>query len=67
VVVDGETGALVPASDVDALSARLARLAASPTLGVSWGTEGRRRALARYSAERMVDDYFAVYERIQRL
>ena len=66
VVVDGETGALVPASDVDALSARLARLAASPTLGVSWGTEGRRRALARYSAERMVDDYFAVYERIQR-
>ena len=66
VVVEGVTGALVPAGDVNALSARLAQLAASPTLGVTWGTEGRRRALARYSAERMVNDYFAVYERIQR-
>jgi glycosyltransferase involved in cell wall biosynthesis len=66
VAVDGETGALVPAGDVSALSARLGSLAASPTLGVTWGTEGRRRALARYSAERMVNDYFAIYERIQR-
>ena len=66
VVVEGVTGALVPAGDVGALSERLADLAASPSLGVRWGTEGRRRALARYSAERMVDDYFAVYERIRR-
>ena len=66
VVVEGETGALVPAGDVNALSARLGDLAASPTLGVRWGTEGRRRALAHYSAERMVNDYFAVYERIRR-
>lgn len=66
VVVDGVTGALVPAGDVNALSKRLHDLAASPTLGVRWGTEGRRRALAHYSAERMVNDYFAVYERIRR-
>ena len=66
VVVEGVTGALVPAGDVNALSARLAQLAASPMLGVRWGTEGRRRALSRYSAERMVNDYFAVYERIRR-
>lgn len=66
VVVDGVTGALAPPGDGAALAERIARLAASPTLGVSWGAEGRRRALARYSAERMVDDYFAVYERIRR-
>lgn len=66
VVVDGVTGALAPAADAGALSARLQQLAASPTLGVSWGAEGRRRALARYSADRMVDDYFAVYERVRR-
>ena len=66
VVVEGVTGALVPAGDVTALSTRLGQLAASPTLGVRWGTEGRRRALSRYSAERMVNDYFAVYERIRR-
>jgi glycosyltransferase involved in cell wall biosynthesis len=64
VVVDSVTGALVPAGDGRALAAALARLAASPTLGLSWGAEGRRRALARYSADRMVDDYFAVYERV---
>jgi glycosyltransferase involved in cell wall biosynthesis len=66
VVVEGATGALVPAGDVDALSERLRDLASSPTLGVRWGTEGRRRALAHYSAERMVNDYFAVYERIRK-
>jgi glycosyltransferase involved in cell wall biosynthesis len=66
VVVDGVTGALTPAADAGALSARLGELAASPALGVSWGAEGRRRAIARYSAERMVNDYFAVYERIRR-
>jgi glycosyltransferase involved in cell wall biosynthesis len=66
VVVEGVTGALVPAGDVHALSARIGDLAASPTLGVTWGAEGRRRALARYSADRMVDDYLAVYERIRR-
>lgn len=65
-VVEGVTGTLVPAGDVGALSARIGDLAASPALGVRWGTEGRRRALSRYSAERMVDDYFAVYERIRR-
>lgn len=70
-VLDGVTGALVPLGDGSrdddhgALSARLGALAASPALGVSWGEEGRRRALAQYSAERMVDDYFAVYERIR--
>jgi glycosyltransferase involved in cell wall biosynthesis len=66
VVVEGVTGTLVAAGDVNALSTRLGQLAASPTLGVTWGTEGRRRALLRYSAERMVNDYFAVYERIRR-
>jgi glycosyltransferase involved in cell wall biosynthesis len=65
VVVENVTGALVPPCDPDTLSARLGQLAASPTLGLKWGTEGRRRALSRYSADRMVDDYFAVYERIQ--
>lgn len=60
------TGALVPRGDAAALGSRLWQLASAPALGVSWGEEGRRRALARYSAQRMIDDYFAVYERIQR-
>jgi glycosyltransferase involved in cell wall biosynthesis len=66
VVIEGVTGALVPPGNVAALSSAIGALAASPTLGVTWGTEGRRRALAHYSAERMIDDYLAVYERILR-
>lgn len=65
VVLDGVTGAMT-APDAGALGAALARLAASPTVAIGWGAEGRRRALARYSADRMVDDYFAVYEKILR-
>lgn len=65
VVVDEGTGALVPPGDLDALSRKLAHLATAPTLAITWGAEGRRRALSRYSAERMVDDYFAVYQRIR--
>jgi glycosyltransferase involved in cell wall biosynthesis len=64
-VVDGVTGALTAPNTAE-LAAALARLAASPSLAIRWGAEGRRRALARYSAVRMVDDYFAVYERILR-
>jgi glycosyltransferase involved in cell wall biosynthesis len=75
VIVDGNgaydadrppTGFLVPRGDAAALGARLSHLATNSTLGLLCGEEGRRRALARYSAQRMVDDYFAVYERIRR-
>ena len=66
VVIDGETGLLAPAGDARALAARVASLAASPTLGVSFGETGRKRALARYSRQRMVDEYFAVYDRVRR-
>jgi glycosyltransferase involved in cell wall biosynthesis len=58
------TGFLVPRGDAAALTAAFERLAAAPSLGISCGEEGRRRALARYSAERMVNDYFAIYQRL---
>jgi glycosyltransferase involved in cell wall biosynthesis len=66
VVIDGETGLLAPRGDGHALVAKIAALAAQPTLAVRLGEEGRRRALARYSRQRMVDDYFAVYDRARR-
>ncbi len=47
-VVDGETGALVPVADADALAAALDRLAADPALRARWGTAGRARALALF-------------------
>jgi glycosyltransferase involved in cell wall biosynthesis len=66
VVIDGTTGSMSPPRDARALGQRIAALAAAPTTGVRFGEEGRRRALARYSRQRMVDDYFAVYDRVRR-
>jgi glycosyltransferase involved in cell wall biosynthesis len=48
VVVDGETGFLVPTGDVDAIAERLARLAADPALRARMGAAGRRLVAARY-------------------
>ncbi len=54
VVVDGETGLLVPPGDVPALRAALVRLAGDPALRARLGTAGRRRALEEFPVERMV-------------
>jgi glycosyltransferase involved in cell wall biosynthesis len=54
-VVDGETGVLVPAKDVQALAAAMKELAASPGKRSSFGTAGRKVAEAKFSIEKMVD------------
>lgn len=64
VVSEGETGSLVPPGEVDALAAALRRLVQEPALGRRQGEAGRTRALARYSLERMVSEYEAVYLRL---
>ena len=51
IVTEGETGLLVPPSDVDALAAALARLSADPALRARLGESARRLAFARYTWE----------------
>ena len=48
VVVDGETGYLVPPGDADALSARMAQLIAAPELRQRMGETGRAYVKAHY-------------------
>jgi len=62
VIEHGVTGLLCDVDEV-ALRACLATLAAAPTLAREMGARGRAVALSRYSAERMLDDYLAIYER----
>ena len=62
VVVDGETGRLVPSQDVAALCGALAGLLADPALRARYGAAGRRRYLAQFTAKRMAAETFAVYE-----
>jgi glycosyltransferase involved in cell wall biosynthesis len=60
VVVDGETGLLVPPDDAQALAAATADALARPDLG----SMGRERALRDFSVARMADRTVAVYERV---
>lgn len=52
IVVDGETGLLVPAGDVPALAAALQRLAEDPHLARRLGAAGRDRERHTFSRER---------------
>jgi glycosyltransferase involved in cell wall biosynthesis len=63
ILVDGETGVLVPANDADALAAALDRLLADETLRAAYGEAGLRRARAEFSVERMARQTLQVYER----
>jgi glycosyltransferase involved in cell wall biosynthesis len=62
VVLDGETGLLVPAGDVEALARALARLALDGDERTQMGTAGRRRAGSTFSLDAMVRRTMGVYQ-----
>ena len=64
VVVDGETGTLVPAEDPPALARALAALLADPALRSAYGAAGRRRYLQCHTVEGMARRTRAVYEQV---
>ncbi len=66
VVREGVTGFLVAPGDgaAAAMSARVSDLLADPGLRQRLGARGREIALAEYSAERMADDYMAIYREV---
>jgi glycosyltransferase involved in cell wall biosynthesis len=62
VVVDGETGRLVPARNAPAMADALFHLAAEPAVARQFAANGRRRVEQHFSIEAMVDSYAAVYQ-----
>ncbi|HEX7077785.1 MAG TPA: glycosyltransferase family 4 protein [Candidatus Eisenbacteria bacterium] len=60
---EGETGYMVPAGDVPALAAAIARLAADPASAKRMGAENRRRA-PDHRIERCAEAYEALFERL---
>ncbi|MEZ4402888.1 MAG: glycosyltransferase [Kofleriaceae bacterium] len=60
VIDEGETGYLTPVEPA-AFAAALGRLLDDPAAARRMGATARTVALARYSAERMCDDYLALY------
>ena len=65
VVDEGETGYLTGVDEGE-LRDRLRRLVEDPAKARAMGARARELALGRYSAERMTDDYLALYERAVR-
>jgi len=59
IVVDGETGLLVPPDDPAALASALNRVLADPA---GYGERGQERARAEFSVARMADRTVGVYE-----
>jgi starch synthase len=62
IVVDGETGILVPPDDPGALADAVDALLSDETRRAALGEAGFRRARDEFSVERMAWRTFAVYE-----
>jgi glycosyltransferase involved in cell wall biosynthesis len=64
VVVDGETGLLVPPGEPLALAEALAQLADQPALASRLGEAGRQRLRRHFSVEKMVGDTELLYREL---
>ena len=65
-VVDGVTGRLVPPRDPTTFANAMAEILADPGKGRSMGEAGRRRAIDRFSLDRMMRDIEEMYESLTR-
>jgi len=63
-VLDGETGLLVPPADADALAEGLLVLLRDPARAQRMGQAGRQRALAHYDRGLIVDRVLALYREV---
>lgn len=61
IVVDGQTGLLVPPDDVKAIADSIFYLLENPVVRTKMGNEGRRRADEHFSIERMAKEVLEVY------
>jgi glycosyltransferase involved in cell wall biosynthesis len=63
-VVQGETGFLVPPADPGSLAAALERLAENPQQRVAFGAAGRERFASRYTSSKVADEWRGLYRRL---
>ena len=61
VVLDDVTGILVPAGDPDAVADAILRLLRNPAWAAACGASGRQRVVDRFTFDRMVRAYLALY------
>ncbi len=61
VVVNGESGLLVPARDADALAAAIKTLLEDPSMRTAMGERGRHLAEQEFSVERIAQQTLTLY------
>jgi glycosyltransferase involved in cell wall biosynthesis len=64
VVSDGQTGIVIPPADSTALAQAIIKILGTPELGSRMGRLGRERLEAHFSAEKMAEETFEVYNSI---
>lgn len=62
IVIDGETGLLVPPKDVKALAQGIVTLIHNPEMAYEFGERGRDRLARKFSTQKMVERTQQVYE-----
>lgn len=63
-VLDGETGFVASADDVEGLADAVARVLADRNLAARLGAAGRQHAIARHRVERLLDEHDALYRKL---
>lgn len=66
-VIDGETGSLVPSQDAGALADALKIYLSRPELAIAQGRAGRRRVEEKFSLDGMVGQYAGLYQSLSGL
>ncbi len=66
VIIHNETGLTVPPNDPDALADAMRRLLTDSALRQRFGQMGRARLEQQFNAQRMIDETFALYQRVYR-
>ena len=66
VVVDGATGFLHPPGDIEAMAKSAIEILSDPALHARLAAEGQRLAVERFSADRIVPQYAALYEQARQ-
>jgi len=62
IVVNRETGLIVPVKNVDALTDALLEILQHPERARKWGEQGKQRVLKKFTIKRMLDEIEALFE-----
>ncbi len=66
IVVDGETGILVPSKDPQKMAESIMKIIQNPDLAKKMGRAGRKRVEGKFSLQRMVREYEQIYKECLR-